>query len=217
MFFIILTGVLLGLIIFTFTFIAAKKNGKYYLAPIIIFLMSIAITAYGLFFVGGFEGMAYGFLAIGFLIISIIGTLLLPWIIRNKSSQPLKTRDKISLGSLPILFFLVIGLIIYSDKGYWIIDQGVTIGKEEGYRTSTILEGRKEVTLILGEEYLGKEIEVKKVSRRGPTEISVEIIEGKNKNKAPYIQIGLDEIKEPLKVQTKDGVIFDSLMVKTSN
>lgn len=216
-FLIIIVGLLLGCIIFAFSFIASKRNGKYYLAPIITFLMSIAITAYGLFIVRGFEGMVYGFVAAGFLIISIVGTLLLPWLIRNKSSQPLKIKDKLILVILPILFFLVIGFIVYSDDGYWIIDQGVTNGNEEGYRTATIMEGRKEVLLMLGEEYLGKEIEVKKVSRRGPTEISLKIIEGENKNKAPYIQIGLDEIKEPLKVQTTDGVIFNSLMVERSN
>ena len=54
----------LGFIIFTFTVIAAKINGKYYFAPIVTFLMSIAITAYGLFIVGGWDGMAYGLLAI---------------------------------------------------------------------------------------------------------------------------------------------------------
>ncbi|MEO4052416.1 YesK family protein [Solibacillus sp. CAU 1738] len=211
---IILIGMFLGFIFFTFTFIASKKNGKYYLAPIITFLMAIGITAYGIFFIGGFEGMGYGLLATGFLFISIIGTLLLPLFIRKKSSQQFKKGDKISLFILPIVFFLTIGLIIYSDKGYWIIEQGETSGEKEGYRISTILEGRKEVLLILGEEYLGKEIVVKKVSRRGPTKITVEIVEGNNKNKAPFIKIGLDEINEPLKVQTTDGVIFNSIMVK---
>lgn len=207
--FIIIIGMFLGFIIFTFTFIATKSNGKYYLAPIITFLMAIGITAYGIFFIGGFEGMGYGLLATGFLLIGIIGTLLLHLLIRKKSSQQLKKRDIVSLFILPIMFFLIIGLMIYSDKGYWIIEQGESNGEEEGYRISTIMEGRKEVLLILGEEYLGKEIVVEKVSRRSPTEITVEIVEGNNKNKAPFIKIGLDEINEPLKVQTTEGVIFD--------
>lgn len=213
-FLMMLTGMFLGSVVFTFTFISAKRNGKWHLAPIITFLMALGITAYGLFFVGGFEGMAYGFLALGFLIVSIIGTLLLPLLIGKNPSQQLKKRDKISLAILPILFFLTIGLIIYSDKGYWIIDQGFTNGEQQGYLTSTIMEGRIEVVLMLGEEYLGKDIEVKKVNQRGPTEITVEIIEGDHQNQAPFVKIGLDEINEPLKIQTTDGVTFDHVMAE---
>ena len=44
------------------------------------------------------------------------------------------------------------------------------------------------VEKILGEEYLEKEIVVKKVSRHGPTKITIEIVEGTNKNKAPFIR-----------------------------
>ena len=40
----------------------------------------------------------------------------------------------------------------------------------------------------LGEEYLEKEIVVKKVSRHGPTKITIEIVEVTNKNKAPFIR-----------------------------
>ncbi len=98
--------------------------------------------------------------------------------------------------------------------GYWIIDQGFTNGEQQGYRTSTIMEGRIEVVLMLGEEYLGKDIEVKKVNQRGPTEITVKIVEGNHKNQAPFVKIGLDEINEPLKIQTTDGVTFDSMMVE---
>lgn len=208
---ILIIGLFLGLILFTFTFIVSKKNGKYYLAPIITFLMSIVITAYGLFFIGGFEGMAYGFLAVGFLFTSMIGTFLLPLLTRKKSPQSLNRTDKISLVILPFLFFLTIGAMFYSDKGYWVIDQGVTNGEVEGYRTSTGMEGVKEISLMLGEEYIGKNIEVKKVSRSGPTIIIVKITEDGKPTKSPYIKIGLDEIKEPLQIQTTDGVIFESL------
>src|SRR5690625_5019686 len=136
MFLIIFIGMFLGFIIFTFTFILSKRNGKYYLAPIITFLVAIGITSYGLFFVGGFEGTAYGFLALGFLVVSIIGTALLPLFIRTKSFKQFKRVDKMSLFILPIVFFLTIGLMCYSDKGYWVIEQGATDGKEEGYTVS---------------------------------------------------------------------------------
>lgn len=222
-FLIMLGGIFLGSIIIMFTFIASKRNGKYYLAPMATFLFSIVVTAYGLIVIGGFEGMAYGFLAAGFLIVSIVGTLLLPILVRRQESQEFKKVDKIILVILPIIFFTTIWLVMYSDQGYWIIDQGETPYTENAeryenyYRTSTISEGKKQVTLILGEKYLGKEIEVESVSKWGPTEITVKIVEGKDKDKTPYIIIGLDEIREPLKVQTTDGLVFESIMDKVSN
>lgn len=215
---IMFSGVFFGLIIFVFTFIASKKNGKYYLAPIITFLLAIAITAYGLIIIGGFEGMAYGFLAAGFLIVSIAGTLLLPLLTRKEASRQFRKKDKLSLVILPIIFFAAIGLVIYSDQGYWLIDKGTKsyVQEENGmdtyYRVSTISEGKRQVTLMLGEKYSGKEIKVDSVSKWGPTEITVELTDGNNENKTPYITIGLDEIKEPLKVQTTDGVEFESVM-----
>lgn len=205
-------GTFLGFIVFAFTFIASKKNGKYYLAPIVTFLMSIGITAYGLFFIRGFEGMAYGILAVGVLFASIIGTLLLPLFTRKKVSGQLNKADKISLAILPLLFFLTIGAVVYSDKGYWIIDQGITNGEVEGYKTSTGMEGMAEISLMLGEDYAGKNIEVKKVSRSGPTVITVKITADGVATKSPYIIIGLDEIKEPLQIQTTEGIIFESIL-----
>ncbi|WP_208585899.1 hypothetical protein [Gracilibacillus suaedae] len=221
-FLIMLGGIFLGSIIFMFTFIVSKRNGKYYLAPIVTFLFSIVVTAYGFIVIRGFEGMAYGFLAAGFLIVSIVGTLLLPLLVRRREPQEFKKFDKIILAILPIIFIATIGLVIYSDQGYWIIDKGETTytedaGRDESYyRTSTISEGKKQVTLRLGEKYLGKEIVVESVSKWGPTEITVKIVEGENKDKTPYIMIGLDEIREPLKVQSTDGMVFES-MDKVSN
>lgn len=208
---IILIGALLGSIVFSFTFIASKKNSAYYLAPMITFLMFIAITAYSLFFIGGFEGMAYGILAIGVLFVSIIGTLLLPLLTRKASQRQFNKADKIKLAILPLLFFLTIGSLIYSDKGYSIIDEGMTNGEQEGYRKSTGMEGRDEISLRLGKDYLGKEVTVKKVSRRGPTVITVEIMEGTHPTMSPYIIIGVDEVKEPLTIQTTDGDIFEPI------
>lgn len=209
----ILIGVIFGSIIFMFTFIASKKNGAYYLAPIITFLSAVALTAYGLIVVGGFEGMGYGVLAFGFLLVSIGGSILLPFLIRRESSWQFRKKDKISLIILPCLFFVALGLLIYSDQGYWVIDQGVRAqaeedGQESYYEVSTISEGRKQVELILGEEYAGKEIEVERVSKLGPTEITVNIVDVGDANKPPYIMIGIDEIRESLTVQTTDDIVF---------
>ena len=42
----------------------------------------------------------------------------------------------------------------------------------------------------------------------GATEIIVKFVNGGDNDKVPFIQIGLNEINEPLKVQTTDGEIF---------
>lgn len=202
-------GMLLGIIVFSFTFIATKKNAQYYLAPIITFLLSIGITAYGLFAIGGFEGMAFGILAFGFLIVSILGTIILPFLTRKQTApQQLKKRDKISLIVLPILFFTIITGVILFDKNYWIIEQGTTTMLNESYEVSTILEGRKEVSVTLGDDYLGKIVDVKKVTKRGPTTITLKIKDGEKKDQTPFIRIGLDEINEPLTIQTTDGKVL---------
>ncbi|AOM84351.1 hypothetical protein [Salisediminibacterium beveridgei] len=218
MFPIIAGGLFLGAIIYMFTFIVCKQTGQYYLAPLMTFLFSILITAFGMFVIGGFEGMAYGFLATGFLLVSIIGALFLPLFVRKKEPQKLKRTDKVSLFILPILFFTMIGLTLYSDQGYWVIDQGTMTYDETSsrngdyYRMSTISEGKKQLSLRLGEDYLGKAIEVDHVSRWGSTEITVRIVEGDDETKTPYLSIGLNEIKEPLQVKTTDGVEFESIL-----
>lgn len=209
---IMLVGLLLGIIFFAFVFIASKRNGKYYLAPVITFLFSGMIVAYSIIMVGGFEGMGYLFLAVGFFIVSIFGTLFLPLLIRRIESQHLNKKDKISLLLLPIIFFATIVISIFSQDGYWIIEQASAAPAEtEGYRISTISEGSKEITLLLGEKYLGKEIEVESVSKWGSTEIILKFVDGGDEDKVPFIQIGLNEINESLKVQTTEGKIFQSI------
>ncbi|MEK4080045.1 hypothetical protein [Solibacillus sp. FSL K6-1126] len=209
---IMLVGLFLGILFFAFVFIASKWSGKYYLAPVITFLFSGMIVVYSLFLVGGFEGMGYLFLAVGFLIVSIVGTLLLPLLIPKIKSQPINKKDKISLLLLPIIFFATIGISIFSQDGYWIIEQASAAPVEtEGYRISTISEGSKAITLLLGEKYLGKEIEVESVSKWGSTEIVLKFVDGGDDDKVPFIQIGLNEINESLKVQTTDGKIFQPI------
>lgn len=207
-----LVGLFLGILFFAFVFIASKRSGKYYLAPVITFLFSGMIVAYSLFFVGGFEGMGYLFLAAGFFIVSILGTLFLPSLIRKIESKHLNKRDKISLLLLPIIFFATIGISIFSQDGYWIIEQASAAPVEtEGYRVSTISEGSKAITLLLGEKYLGKEVEVESVSRWGSTEIILKFVDGGDDDKVPFIQIGLNEINESLKIQTTDGKVFQPI------
>lgn len=206
----ILFGLFLGILFYAFTFIVSKRSGKYYLAPVITFLFSGMVAAAGIFLVGGFEGMGFLLIAAGFLVVNIAGTLLLPLLARGRGPEKLHKRDKIGMVLFPILFFATIGITLYADDGYWVIEKGsVAPAETEGYRISTISEGCKEVSLLLGKKYLGKWIEVDKVSKWGSTEITLKITDGGEEDKVPYIRIGIKEIKEPLKVETMDGVVFE--------
>lgn len=225
-FLIILLGAFFGSLLFIFTFIAAKKTGMYYMAPLVTFFTAILVTVFGLIVIGGFEGMGYGLIGAGFLLVGIVGTIILPFKVRTIEKSQLKKKDKISLLILPLLFIGTIFLIIYVDSNFWIIDKGVmtyveedeqSISIENSYRVSTISEGKKAIYLSLGKEYLGKKIEVESVSEWGPTEITVKIVEGNHSNKVPYLKIGVDEINEPLLVETTDGVVIQSNMDQLLN
>lgn len=206
---IIFFGFFFGLIIYVFTLIASKKNGQFYIAPLVTFIAALLITAYGLFKVGGFEGMAYGFLGVCFIVIAVVGVIILPFIAKKLKVNELNKIDKSLLVILPIIFFATIGLIVYSDEGYWVIDKGAVMinndQNESYYNVTTISEGAKQVHIQLGEKYAGKWIEIKKVKTIGKTEVILKIVDGDDSNKQPFITIGMDEIVEPFKINTTNG------------
>ncbi|MFS0780586.1 hypothetical protein [Bacillus sp. 1P06AnD] len=208
----ILFGLFFGFLIFLFTLIASKKNGAFYFAPLVTFLSSVLITAYGLFKIGGFEGMAYGFLGAGLLIVATVGVLLLPLITRKMNKRPLNRADKSILIISPFLFFVTIGLIFFLSEDYWVIDQGVkTVNApslDSYYTVSTISEGSKQISILFGEKYAGKKIKIKKVSKLGNTEIMLKVEDGNEKEKTPFLNIGIDSIVEPLEIRTADGDII---------
>lgn len=206
---IIFFGFFFGLIIYVFTLIASKKNGQFYIAPLVTFIAALLITAYGLFKVGGFEGMAYGFLGVCFIVIAVVGVVILPFIAKKLKVNELNKIDKSLLVILPIIFFATIGLIVYSDEGYWVIDKGAVMinndRNESYYNVTNISEGAKQVHIQLGEKYAGKWIEIKKVKTIGKTEVILKIVDGDDSNKQPFITIGMDEIVEPFKINTTNG------------
>lgn len=205
---IFLIGIFLGTIIFSFTLIVAKKTGKMYIAPVGTLFVALFIIMYSIFKIGGFEGMGYGFLGASILIVAIIGFIVLPFL-PKKMNNELNKVEKTLLVILPIVFFITIGALVYSNKSYWIIDQGqIEMSGQSYYNVTTILEGRKQLHIQLGEEYEGKAIEVEKVKKIGNTEVILKITERADDTKEPYITIGLDEIVEPLKVRTTDNEII---------
>ncbi|MGF2616417.1 hypothetical protein FZC84_01350 [Rossellomorea vietnamensis] len=214
-------GLFWGTLLFVFSYILSKKYGKYFVPPLVNFFAAFLITAYGFNFVRSFEGMAYGFLGLGFLITAIIGTILLKFIVGKAEQKHSMKRDRILLISLPLVFTISLGVLVFTNKNYRIIDEGSTKFAEEDsrkyedyYRVTTVSEGRKQVTLTLGKDYMGKEIKVDRVSQRNNTEIIIELKEGEHKSHTPYIMIQLDEIKEPLIVQTSEGETIESIEEK---
>lgn len=208
----IFSGLFFGLIIFVFTMIASKIKGKLYLAPIVTFLVSAGVTAYGFITVRGFEGMAYGIVGAGVFGAAVLGTILLPFINNKMKDKHFNKWDKGILILSPLILFATIGLVLYTDDNYWVIDEGFIPddNQESYYSVSTISEGRKQIEINLDEKYIGKEIEVDNVKATGNTEVTVEIVEGGESDQTPYIRIGVDQIVEPLKVQTTEGEVINS-------
>ncbi|QQP12887.1 hypothetical protein FJQ98_02005 [Lysinibacillus agricola] len=209
---IVLVGFILGACIFLFTLIALKKTGKFYLAPIVTFLIAVLTVLYGLFKVGGFEGMGFGIIGVGILTAAIGGTSLLPFMKGIKQSEFNKV-DKSILFIVPVLIFAIIGWTITLDKGYWINEEGVIAAGNDTssyYEVSTISEGMKQIHIQLGEKYEGKHLEVKDVKTLGNTEITVKVGDKGKETGLPFIKIGLEKIVEPLVVQTTDGEIINS-------
>lgn len=66
-------GLLLGYCLFSLTYRYTKRTEKRYLAPGITGLAGVAIIVASILLIGGFEGMGYGIVGIGFLVIAIVG------------------------------------------------------------------------------------------------------------------------------------------------
>ncbi|MBT2218659.1 YesK-like family protein [Virgibacillus dakarensis] len=216
MYLILAGGLFLGFLVFGFFFILSKFKEQYYLAPLLTFITALIIGFYSFFFVRGFEGMGYVFLAGGIFLISVLGTMALPLLTKSSKLTKVSIWDKIGLFVLPVLFFTTIFVVNVKDDDYWIIDKGHTVVNDDTYthyRVSTISEGNKEIYLKLGEEYIGKKIEVEEINQNESTEVVLNVVEDENNpNKSPFIYIGLDEIKEPLAVRTTEGKEFKSAL-----
>ncbi|AKG03403.1 hypothetical protein AAV35_000465 [Salimicrobium jeotgali] len=215
MYSIMASGLFFGLLVFSFFFIISKFKKQYYLAPLLTFITALTIVLYSLFFVRGFEGMGYVFLAGGIFLISVLGTVALPLLIKSSKLTKVSIGDKIGLFVLPVVFITTIFVVTPNDgEDYWINDQGhmrVQEGTYNHYSVSTISEGNKEIFLRLSKEYIGKKIEVEKINQNENTEVVVNIVEDENNPaKSPFIYIGLDEINEPLTVRTTEGKEFKS-------
>lgn len=216
MFTILAGGLFLGLLVYSFFFIISKFKGKYFIAPLLTFLTALIVVFYSLFFVRGFEGMGYVFLAGGIFAVSVLGTIALPLLTKSAKIRKVSIWDKVGLFVLPVAFLITIFTVTFSDDDYWIIDEGHAVVGDETqthYRVSTISEGNKQIYLRLGEEYIGKKLEVEEINQDESTEIVVHVAEDENNpDESPFISIGLDEINEPLTVRSTEGKEFQSAL-----
>ncbi|WP_052344313.1 YesK family protein [Bacillus ndiopicus] len=202
-----------GILIFLFTLIVAKKIGKIYIASIITAIIGVFIVVYSIFKIGGFEGMGYGILGLCIFGVAILGGLLTPFIAKSMNNKPFNKLDKIVLIVVPILLFAVTGGTIATTQNYWEMNKGYLDVKDSYphsyYTIAGISEGSKKIHIRLGEEYKGKKLQIQSVKKFGNTEVIVNIIEGENPDKVPYIEIGMTKIVEPLVVKTADGEIIE--------
>ncbi|KHF38128.1 hypothetical protein [Halalkalibacter okhensis] len=219
---ILLVGIILGILIFVFTFTATKRTGRFYLAPIVTFLIAFFIVLYGIVKMSGFEVMGFWFLAAGICIVAIIGTIALLFMKGMKKSNFNKV-DKSILVLIPVIIFSFIAFTLSSNHSYWIIDEGMIMSEEETptyYQVSTISEGKKQIYVQLGEEFVGKVIKINDIKTLGNTEITLDIIEDGKQERLPFIRIGIDEVVEPLVIQTSDGQVIkpkeDNILGKTN-
>jgi len=106
-------GFVFGIILLAYLFIRLQLSGKYYLAPLLTLFAAFLLTFISLFIIGGFEGIGYGVMASGIFLSSIIGTIILPFIIGKGRKAALTKLDRRLLIILPILFLLVLLSIFF--------------------------------------------------------------------------------------------------------
>ncbi|MFD2706661.1 hypothetical protein [Salibacterium lacus] len=98
-------GLFLGLLLFSFVLILARKSGRFYTASLVTVAAAVIIILYALLVARGFEAMGYVFLAAGFLFAGIAGSMVLPFI-TGKGSKRYSRADKAGLIVIPAAFIL---------------------------------------------------------------------------------------------------------------
>ncbi|SHM91504.1 hypothetical protein SAMN05216179_1260 [Gracilibacillus kekensis] len=108
----ILFGFFLGLNILFYSYVKINISKFLFIPPIIVFLLAILFTGYGLWFTSnGWEGMTYGIISFGILLSSIIGTAFIPILFRydiDSLDKRIKRYTMIVLGSCFIICFIFV-------------------------------------------------------------------------------------------------------------
>ncbi|SHN35538.1 hypothetical protein [Gracilibacillus kekensis] len=116
----ILFGFFLGLNVLFYSYLKINKTNFLFIPPIIVFLLAILCTGYGLLSTdNGWEGMTYGIIGFGIVLSSIIGVALVPVLYKyntNSLDKKIKRYTMIILGVCFILCFIFVwfpGLISF--------------------------------------------------------------------------------------------------------
>lgn len=212
-------GVLIGIICYALTYYVSKAISPFQRAlavggaGILLLLVSIA-------YIGGWDGIPFGFMAAGVVAISVYLALTI--------HLPLIKRVGLIIFAGWSVILLVTPLL-NDDTSYWVLDK---LGVDEytdsslaseynslqrdasvrGYSVHTISEGKPAIVLSLGEEMKGSNLEVVSVeAENNRTTIMVRSFSNGSTEANPTIMIGLDELKDEVIVTDTDGTRYPKL------
>ncbi|WP_432355475.1 YesK family protein [Sporosarcina sp. A2] len=107
-------GLILGFLLFSFIYILTKRSEKRYFASLITALVGIFTIVSSILLIGGFEGMGFGIIGIGFVVIAIVGIFVFLFKpVNPQNAQPLSASDKRNLIVIPIVFVIVIVFTLF--------------------------------------------------------------------------------------------------------
>ena len=209
-------GVLVGIICYALTYYVSKG-----LSPLkrafAVGGAGLLLLIWSIAFIGGWDGIPFGFMAAGIGATSIFLALTI--------HIPLIKR----IGLIVLAGWsgiLLVTPLLSGETSYWVLDkQGVdeytdsSLSSEydslqrnasvRGYSVQTISEGNPAIVLSLGEEMKGANLEVVSVENENDrTTIMVRSFSNGSTEANPTIMIGLDELKEEIIVTDTDGTRY---------
>lgn len=214
-----LVGTIIGLIIFSLTYLFFKKLINYK-RVFIVLISGIISLMFSLIVIGGFEGMPFGVLSMG-----IVTTSILFSFFGNSSLW------KKSVYTLLILSFVSYNALLYfSEVSYWIVkkthytsqDNSNDVGRYfqdlqentiiKGYKTFRITEGNQGVVLSLGDKMAGNNIEILDVKEEGRTTvIKIKTFYNQSQEKNPVVMVGLNRLQPEVIIMDTDGTIYEEV------
>lgn len=215
-----LIGLLIGIVSYLITYIYGKEisNAKRSTAVAVMGVISLVVS---MVFIGGFEGMPFGVMSAGIILMAIVFFLV------GKIGFMRKT-----VILCVVLYALIYAAYInYNQVTYWIDDKTeqdkdgdilahlhniATDTSIKGYKVFTIMEGQKEIALSLGDNMAGNRIEVTDVeNKEGQTEVHIRTTYNQSEEKNPYILVGLDNEESQIVVIDTDGTVYEELKWKS--
>ncbi|WOD61912.1 YesK-like family protein [Niallia taxi] len=211
-----LIGLLIGSVSYVITYIYGKEisNVKRSIAVTVVGVISL-IVSMGV--IGGFEGMPFGVISAGIILMAIVFFLI---------GKIVFLRKTVILGVV-VYALIYAAYIDYNQVNYWIDDKTVqdqdgnilahlhnieTDTSIKGFKVFTIMEGQKEIALSLGEKMAGNRIEVTDVeNKEGQTEVHIRTTYNQSEEKNPYILVGLDNEESEIVVIDTDGTVYEEL------